>query len=643
MRRCLLLALAGFAFAWAGQAQTTPPTVSPVQRRIEAAQKRIHTDPKSAQGYNELAFALCRLARDNGDAQLYDKADASLRRSLELSPGSFEARKLQVVVLLGKQKPEEALKIATDLNSHNHDDIGIWGLLVDCNVALKKLDEAERDAQWILDLRSGSSLGFTKAAGLRELFGDPEGAIEFYEEAARRTSPSDADERAWLMTQNARLQLKSGNGAKAQALITEALKLFPDSRLALAVLAGSNSNASQKTDGAALSSIGNREAINLSQLSTDERIQAYERLLAAAPNDAQARAGLISTYLQKLRESADYHYLDLASKLVDQMLEKDGGSFIALRFQNEIDLQRHDFRSVAERAQDMAKYSPSDAGTWGNLGDALMELGEYERAGQAYLKMFALGPNLASYNRLAYFKFVTGDAPRAIELMKEAIAASDVRPETVAWCWAELGDMYFKTGQLDHATRAYSAAVGLFPKLHRALAGLGRVEAAQGRLNEAINSYLRAQSVVPLVEYASALEDLYAATGQSKKAGEQAALIETIEKIGKATNEKTNRNLALALADHDEHLEVAQELMETELPNRSDVYTYDALGWVLFKSGKLEQATEASNKAVRMHTPEPLFYYHASKIAAARGDEETMRSYSDHLLALNPKFDVAKK
>jgi len=50
-----------------------------------------------------------------------------------------------------------------------------------------------------------------------------------------------------------------------------------------------------------------------------------------------------------------------------------------LRFANEIDLQRHDFKTVAERAQDMVKYEPSDGGTWGNLGDALMELGEYQR------------------------------------------------------------------------------------------------------------------------------------------------------------------------------------------------------------------------------------------------------------------------
>lgn len=389
-------------------------------------------------------------------------------------------------------------------------------------------------------------------------------------------------------------------------------------------------------------SFGGRNVVELSVLSTDDRMHAYEKLVALSPDDLQATSGLVTTYLQKLRESADYHYLDLAARLVDRMLEKDGGSLLALRFQNEIDLQRHDFRAVAERAQDMTQYAPSDPGAWGNLGDALMELGEYERAGQAYLKMFTLRPNLASYNRLAYFRFVTGDAQAAIALMKEAVAAGDPQPEIVAWCWAELGDMYFKTGHLNDAADAYRSAIALFPRLHRALAGLGRVQGAQEHYDAAISSYLRAQSIVPLVEYAAALEDLYTVSGQTAKAREQDALIETLEKLGKAANEKTNRNLALALADHNKHLDTALNLVEAELPNRGSVYTWDAMAWVLFKSDRLDEASQASKKALQLGTPEPLFYYHSSKIAEARGEREAARTYSDHLASLNPKFDVAK-
>jgi predicted Zn-dependent protease len=228
MRRLLLVALA----ALQGWAQS-----SPVEQRIAAAQKKVQSDPKSWQAYNDLAAAICRKARDNPEAATYDQAQAALDRSLQLSPGNYEAQKIQVTVWLGQHRFAEALKLATDLNNKTHDDIGVWGLLVDSNAAIGNYTDALRDAQWILDLRPGSSLGFVKAAGLRVHYRDPQGAIEFYQEANRRTSANDVDEHAWLLTQIASLQLASGNLKQAEDRLAEALKLFPDSQLALALQA----------------------------------------------------------------------------------------------------------------------------------------------------------------------------------------------------------------------------------------------------------------------------------------------------------------------------------------------------------------------------------------------------------------------
>ncbi len=355
---------------------------------------------------------------------------------------------------------------------------------------------------------------------------------------------------------------------------------------------------------------------HLAHEATDVRIKTFEKLLAGSPNDLKLQSGLISAYLQKVRETSDFDYLTRASKIVDRILEKDGGSFTALRFENEIDLQRHDFKAVAERAQDMVKYEPSDAGTWGNLGDALMELGEYQRAGDAYLRMFALRPGLSSYNRLAWYRFVNGDPDSAIKLMQDAVASGDPVAQNTAWCYAELGDMYFKTGKLNEAAEAYSSALTLFPTLHRALAGFAQIETERGHTSEAIRYYERAQRIVPLAQYAGALEDLYSKAGMTAKAREQRDLIATIETLGKATNEKTNRNLALLLADHNRDLPLALELMKAELPVRGDVYTWDAYSWVLYKSGQVEEARKASKKALSLHTPEPVFYAHARQIEA---------------------------
>lgn len=350
---------------------------------------------------------------------------------------------------------------------------------------------------------------------------------------------------------------------------------------------------------------------------TDQTIHRIESVLASNPKNLAAESALAAAYLQKLRETGDGSYLDRTSALVDRILSQEPGNYEAMRFQNEIDLQKHDFKAVEDRAHDLLRFEPSDAGAWGNLGDASMELGQYDAAGAAYARMFAIRPSLASYNRIAWFRFVTGDPAGAIAFMRQAVEAGADSPENTAWCKAELGDMYFKTGRLDQALGAYDAALGLFPALHRALAGKGRVEAARGRTTAAISSYERAEAIVPMIEYAGALEDLYAAAGMPVKAQQQRDMIEVIDRIGATRGESTNRNLALILTDHHRNMARALELVEAEIKTRPDVYTWDALSWVLFQSGHIEEAKTASTNAMRLNTPEPKFREHAAIIAAA--------------------------
>jgi tetratricopeptide (TPR) repeat protein len=375
---------------------------------------------------------------------------------------------------------------------------------------------------------------------------------------------------------------------------------------------------------------------------TDQRIRSVESHLRLFPKDRKLCNELIILYLQKVRETADPRYLDLASKLVETTLGDDVGNLDAFRLENEIDLQRHDFKAVSERSSTLLRYNRSDPAIWGNFGDASMELGEYEHARDAYTRMFALRPNLTSYNRLAWWYFVNGDLNSAIVFMRQAIDAGSATTENVAWCWAELGDIYFKAGSFEHARTAYETALKLFPSLHRAWAGSAKIQAAKGDFSAAINSYKRAQSIVPMVEYSGALEDLYTFAGSLKQAEDQKDMTAAMIRIGRERGEKTNRNLAILLADHNRDLDLALALARAEIQDRPDVYTWDALSWVLFKSGNLAEAVEASRRALRLSTPEPMFYYHASVIAGAAEDEVHKQQCEKRLAALNPHFDVAR-
>ncbi|MGH9719324.1 MAG: tetratricopeptide repeat protein [Bryobacteraceae bacterium] len=372
---------------------------------------------------------------------------------------------------------------------------------------------------------------------------------------------------------------------------------------------------------------------------TDAEISRYEKQIASGMRDVRTRLLLAKTYIQKVRESADFSYLERASHLVDEVLRADPGNYPAMRQRSEIELERHNFAQVLEYSEALTILAPDDPWNWGTLGDAAMELGRYEQASTSYARMVALRADLASYNRLAYHRFVTGDARGAIEAMERAIAAGSPSPEHVAWCLVDLGAMQFKLGRLEEAERAFQSALATFPGYPAAHAGLGRLRAAQGKAAEAIRFFVRAQAAVPLPEVAAALEALYTESGKPAEAARQRDLIDLIDRMEKAGGEKTNRNLAMIYADRDRKLDRAMELIEAELKVRNDVYTSDALAWVLFKNKQRQKAREASRQALRFETPEPAFHYHAGMIEAALGNREEARRRLARALELNPRFD----
>jgi tetratricopeptide (TPR) repeat protein len=373
-------------------------------------------------------------------------------------------------------------------------------------------------------------------------------------------------------------------------------------------------------------------------LSADERIAAQEKRLKDAPNNPSVQAELASAFIQKLRETTDFAYLNRAAALVENILAADPANYDGIRLSAEIETHRHNFPRAAELATSLIKRNPSDTGALGMLGDSLMEMGQYDAAGKVYERMLAIAPDLASYNRAAYHRFVTGDKQKAMDWMGMAIQAGSRTPENLAWCLVEFGDMLFKTGRTADAHVAYEQSLKTLPGYHRAHAALGREFAAAGKFEEAEASFLKAQAVIPLPEYAGALEIIYTQLGKTAGAEQQRNLVDVIDKLGRVNGEKGNRALALVYANQNRNLDRALEQIRGELETRKDVYTYDALSWVLFRAGNQKDAEAASQMALAMHTPEPMFLYHAGVIAIAGGNEPAGKELLTQALALNPEF-----
>jgi tetratricopeptide (TPR) repeat protein len=232
---CALSVLAS-ATVCAQTAQTTAAR-TPAEISIQKAQEQIAKQPDHVPYYSSLAMAYARRARETSDVAFYTKAEETLERAFKVDPANFEALKVRTWLLLGRHEFAKALEAATVLNKRAPDDITVYGYLADANAELGNYSDAVKAAQWMLNLRPGNIAGLTRAAYLRELHGDLSGAMDLMHMAYDATPFQEAEDRAWLLTQIAHLEILSGNLPQAELYATGALGLFADYHYALGTLA----------------------------------------------------------------------------------------------------------------------------------------------------------------------------------------------------------------------------------------------------------------------------------------------------------------------------------------------------------------------------------------------------------------------
>jgi tetratricopeptide (TPR) repeat protein len=233
----LILVLATTVAIAAQINETAGAGLSPAEQSMATAQKLIDKNPRNYEAYNALALALSRRARETSDIKFYTQADEALQKSFAIAPDNFDGKRIQVWLLLGKHEFAAALEEGTKLNKKMPDDVMVYGFLTDANVELGNYDAAEKACQRMLDLRTGNLPALTRAAYLRELFGETDGALELMNMAFQSTPPAQAEDGAWILTQMAHLYLTTGNLDKSEKMLHQALAMFPGYHYALGNLA----------------------------------------------------------------------------------------------------------------------------------------------------------------------------------------------------------------------------------------------------------------------------------------------------------------------------------------------------------------------------------------------------------------------
>ncbi len=676
---------------------TASVETSPAQGRIAAAQRQIEANPKRVQAFNDLALAYLGRARETEDPRFYTDAAQAIKQGLSLDPGDFQLQKTQIALLLGLKEYAQAKQQATLLNHRTPDDVMTYGYLAEAEIALGDLPAAEKNAQWMLNMRPNNVPGLLLGARLRALYGDPDGALAFLKLAYAETSPTEVEELASIANQMASVEIESGHFAEAVPILDRAEQLFPHYPYTIENMArvhqaqAGPKNATSNSPSAqgsgvldpslpgktppSMSPAGSKgpaamqvkAALVIPTLgfspvpealltpvptATQRIIHDAQAGVARNPKDAQAYAALGAAYFQQARETGDVNDYELAERSLNLSLDivsADFSSEAPLESLAEVCMGEHRFAEALTYSQRALSLGSGDVSPFAIVGDAETDMGQYDKASLAYARLtppdMTLAPHAAYArdSRTAYLHFVAGDTAEAIHLMKVAVTEgveAQLPQENLAWLYFELGEFLTQAGDTLSANAAYVAALQTHSGDYRALAGLAKLRANNGRYAEAIVLYNKAIAVVPMPIFVGELGDLYAKIGDQAEARQQYKLVEYIGLLGKINQVLHNRDLALFYADHDIKLPESLILAQKEFEVRHDIYTWDALAWALYKNGRFAEANKASENALQHGTRDSLLLFHAGMIADKLGDSDQARKDLTEALAINPHFHL---
>ena len=368
-------------------------------------------------------------------------------------------------------------------------------------------------------------------------------------------------------------------------------------------------------------------------------VAALETRIQQRPTDGDAVIQLANLLIRIQRVDGDPAAVIKAEQRLRDFLARTPDHYEAQRALGPVLLSQHRFRDAMREANRASAMDPRDAFNYGVIGDAHLELGDYDEAFAAFDRMGALRPGPAAYARIAYALEMKGDLDGALENMRMAAEGTSAHDaEGQAWHYAQLGNLLLQKGRLGDARREFERAAFTFPDHPYATTGLARVKIGEGDYSGALAVYERMFGRAPSPELAFVIGDLHAKLDRHDRAESMYAEGERLERDGWASEEPQPQALARFLAERGRKIGDALALAEEAAAKRRDVHTMDALAWAYFKSDRLEDAFRASEAAIRTGTRDARILQHAAAIRQRLGDVNGARMLLDR--AATPLPDV---
>ena len=333
----------------------------------------------------------------------------------------------------------------------------------------------------------------------------------------------------------------------------------------------------------------------------------------------------IEHLIREGRLTGDLNRYTLAKTEIDEVLKHAPRDPRTLRNAAWVATIFHQFDKAIRHSLIATGLEPTNAGAFGVLSDAYVELGMYEEAEAAVQTMLDLKPSLESYSRGAHLLWLKGETTMAISVMSQAVDAGPAKDEATDWCRVQLSDMYLKVGSLSTAEGLCNAVLARNPNYTHAKAGLARVVLCRGDYALAINLLEQATlqpENAPLV-YLLELERLYRIVESTDKADAVARVMERVaqqhRQLGITGDEIT---LALLHADRGEELEAAAKEAMAEAAFHRTPQARACYAWVLHKGGCTVEAASIVPQILEYGLRDPVLLGRMAVICAAAGKSE---------------------
>ena len=395
-----------------------------------------------------------------------------------------------------------------------------------------------------------------------------------------------------------------------------------------------------------LEPMGKLRSASQGMVPTDKAIETLQEKVRENPRDAYRRVVLGRLYLRHAKETdtfSSYKQAEVQFQAALKLKPKDqaASSFLAQAL-----LAQHRFQEALDLSAATYNENRRNMSALASLGDAQLELGNYQTAQQLVDDLAKQATAPAVLARQARLLELTGNRKQAVQLLEAAKNRAlelDQTLESVNWYAWRLGTIHLNAGDLKRAKEYFEQILQRDKKDTMAQLGMARVAIANRETLRAIKWVELALKTDDGPPVLALMGDLMAMRDAEETTQKESS--EWIRRAQKAMEEEAKhaanphlRERAMFLLNHDLQPELALQLAQQDLKIRRDIYSYDTLAWAYYKNGKYQQAWEASQQAIALGTQDAQLFLHAGLIQSKLNQTDKAQALFETAQRIDPNF-----